>query len=73
MNDLVKWSQRMMRIGNYKSRNTTQWLKKTSLRQRVALTEELLLLTDRRMFKQSLAPLFPSLSYLVEKKHARKV
>jgi hypothetical protein len=46
MKDIIKWAQKMRMIGNYKKAELRRQVGNTTLHQRIALAEELLILKD---------------------------
>jgi hypothetical protein len=66
MNDTLSWAKKMDRVGAYKRKQTSAWLKRTSLLKRIGLTEELLVMESNYNGANS-TPLFRSLSKLLEK------
>jgi hypothetical protein len=71
MKDINIWAKKMQKIGRYKEDELKQWHKTTTLRQRIRMTEELLLLNDTAHQTIRLSPLFISLSKALEKRYAR--
>jgi len=71
MKDVNNWAKKMQKIGRYKEDELKQWHKTTSLRQRIRMTEELLLLNDTTLQRIRLSPLFISLSKALEKRYVR--
>lgn len=71
-NDVVKWAQKMVRIGNYKEIELDKWHKHATLQQRIAMTEELLGLEDYMVKRSVLALSFLSLSKLLEQNSGKK-
>ncbi|MFH1230771.1 MAG: hypothetical protein V1709_04665 [Planctomycetota bacterium] len=67
MKDINSWAKKMREIGQYKENELKQWHKTTSLRQRIRMTEELLLLNDITHKRIRYSPLFISLSKMLEK------
>ena len=67
MKDINIWAKKMQKIGRYKEDELKQWHKTTTLRQRIRMTEELLLLNDTITQRITRPPLFISLSKLLEK------
>lgn len=66
MNDMNHWAKKMQAIGRYKKNALKQWAKTTSQRQRIKMTEELLVMNDSSPDKHLTSPLFISLSMLLE-------
>ncbi|MEW6026364.1 MAG: hypothetical protein AB1599_03595 [Planctomycetota bacterium] len=71
MKDVNNWARRMQGIGQYKDNELKRWHRTATLRQRIRMTEELLLLNDISRKPIRLSPLFVSLSKALEKQYAK--
>ena len=67
---MLHWAKKMANIGTYKHKQTQASLKRTSLRQRLIMTEELLLMEEHLPVKINFPPLFRSLSKILETRNA---
>ena len=68
MKDANNWAKKMQRIGRYKEDELKQWHKTTSLRQRIKMTEELLLMPDTAKNRRFDSPIHCALSKSLENK-----
>lgn len=64
MHDTLRWAKKMDKIGAYKRKQTSVWLKRTPLLKRIRMTEELLIMESPSVRVNS-TPLFHSLSKML--------
>jgi len=67
MNETIKWANKMGRIGAYKEKQLKLWHKKSTLAQRIRMTEELLLMKDITGNHSTDSPIHCALSKSLEK------
>ncbi|MBI5360559.1 MAG: hypothetical protein HZA48_08265 [Planctomycetes bacterium] len=70
MNDTAKFAERMAKIGKFKERELKLWRRKSTLRQRIRIAEQLLLSLQYMHFTEKEPAGFCSLSKLLEGKIA---
>ncbi|MFH1227275.1 MAG: hypothetical protein V1701_05155 [Planctomycetota bacterium] len=72
MNDIRQWAGKMARIGDYKRKENARCLNKISIRQRIKMIEELVLMADMPVNVLPASRLFCSLAKSLEKRYASK-